>query len=132
MSSTAARADEASSGASASSTDLPAEGPAAPPRSNGELVFEEPWEGRVFGVTLALVDSGAISWSEFQSELVAEIRSWEAAHSEIALPEGASYRYYERWLAAFESLLDRKGLCSETLREGRVQELAKRPHGHDH
>ena len=31
---------------------LDAEGPAAPPRSNGELVFEAPWEARLFGVTM--------------------------------------------------------------------------------
>jgi len=112
--------------------DLPEEGPAAPPRSNGELVFEEPWEGRVFGVTLALVESGAISWPDFQHELVAEIQSWEAAYPEGVDPEGAPYRYYARWLAAFEKLLARKDLCSEATRRAKAHELAVRPHGHDH
>ncbi|MFD9651474.1 hypothetical protein [Streptomyces mirabilis] len=30
------------------SAPLDIEGPAAPPRSNGELVFAEPWESRAF------------------------------------------------------------------------------------
>ena len=33
---------------------LDVDGPAAPPRSNGELAFNAPWERRVFGVTMAL------------------------------------------------------------------------------
>ena len=34
--------------------------PAAPPRRNGELVFEVPWESRAFGVALALCEAGAL------------------------------------------------------------------------
>ena len=34
------------------------DGPAAPPRSNGELVFAEPWESRAFGVAVALARRG--------------------------------------------------------------------------
>ena len=29
-------------------------GPAAPPRSNGEVVFDTPWQQRVFALSLAL------------------------------------------------------------------------------
>ena len=36
-----------------------AEGPAAPPRANGELVFEAPWESRAFGIAIALVERQA-------------------------------------------------------------------------
>ena len=49
--------------------DLPEEGPAAPPRSNGELVFEAPWEGRLFGLTLAMIEARAFTWKEFQAEI---------------------------------------------------------------
>ena len=35
-----------------------ADAPAAPPRDNGELVFEAPWESRAFGVAVALHDAG--------------------------------------------------------------------------
>ena len=37
---------------------LDIEGPAAPPRSNGELVFAAPWESRAFGLAMALHDGG--------------------------------------------------------------------------
>ena len=74
--------------------DLPEEGPAAPPRSNGELVFEAPWEGRLFGLTLAMIEARAFTWKEFQ----AEIATWASEHR----AEGSDYDYYRRWLAAFE------------------------------
>ena len=46
--------------------ELDVDGPAAPPRSNGELVFGEPWEGRAFGLVMALVDSGRLSYEDFR------------------------------------------------------------------
>ena len=54
---------------------LDVEGSAAPPRRNGELVFAEPWQGRAFGLTMALVDRGAISYDAFRERLIARIRS---------------------------------------------------------
>ena len=33
---------------------LDTEGPAAPPRANGELVFTAPWQSRIFGTTMHL------------------------------------------------------------------------------
>ncbi len=53
------------------------EGPAAPPRSNGELVFEEPWESRAFGVAVALSDKETFAWERFRQELIAEIGAWQ-------------------------------------------------------
>jgi hypothetical protein len=41
------------------------DGVAEPPRKNGELVFEAAWEGRLFGVTMALHEAGAFAWEEF-------------------------------------------------------------------
>ena len=35
-------------------------GAAAPPRSNGELVFAEPWESRAFGMAVTLADAGVV------------------------------------------------------------------------
>ena len=90
---------------------LPIDGPAAPPRSNGELVFAAPWESRLFGMTLALIESGAFAWRDFQDELVASIRAWEAA----AAP-GAEYRYYERWQEALERLLARRDSARDRAR----------------
>jgi nitrile hydratase accessory protein len=103
------------------------EGAAAPPRANGELVFAAPWESRVFGITMALHAQGRFDWEEFRSRLIAEIAAWERTH-----PDGAPYRYYERWLAALESLLTATGLCEPTALDAAAEELAARPAGHDH
>jgi len=103
------------------------DGPAAPPRANGELVFAAPWESRVFGMTMALHAQGRFGWEEFRSRLIAEIAAWERAH-----PDSTGYRYYERWLAALEGLLAAKGLCPRTAVDAAAERLAARPVGHDH
>jgi nitrile hydratase accessory protein len=108
-------------------TGLDQSGPAAPPRVNGELLFEAPWEARVFGLTMALIEAGAFEHDEFRAELIAEIGSWEAGHE-----AGGTYRYYERWLAALATLLAAKELCAADLLAARERELAARPAGHDH
>jgi len=77
-------------------------GAAALPRKNGELVFDEAWQGRIFGMTVAMSHEASFEWREFQAKLIAEI-----AHAER---EGESSSYYARWLLAFERLLADKGL----------------------
>jgi nitrile hydratase accessory protein len=67
-------------------------GAAALPRRNGELVFEAPWQGRVFAMALAVVERLGLDWGEFQRRLIVEID----AHPEAP--------YYESWLAALERL----------------------------
>jgi nitrile hydratase accessory protein len=104
-------------------------GPAAPPRRNGELVFEAPWESRLFGITLALLRAGRFEWEEFRRLLIAEIGRWERASR--GSPE-AEFRYYERWHAALEQLVEQKGLCPGREIEARARVLATRPPGHDH
>jgi len=83
-----------------------------PPRKNGELVFDTPWEGRSFGLALALHQQRRFEWEEFRQRLISRI---------AAQPTGD---YYEQWLQALESLLIAKGVC--TLKEiaGRVDEFA--------
>jgi nitrile hydratase accessory protein len=107
--------------------DLPIAGPTAPPRSNGEMVFDAPWESRLFGVTMALVEADRFAWSEFQQRLVAAVRRWEAEH-----PDGEGYRYYERWAEALESLLDDLDIVATETTDARVLALAVRPAGADH
>ena len=79
-------------------------GEAALPRRNGELVFDEAWQGRIFGLTVAMSHQACFEWREFQAQLIAEI-----AHAER---EGGAASYYERWLHAFERLLAAKGLLN--------------------
>ena len=107
--------------------ELATTGPTAPPRSNGEMVFDAPWESRLFGVTLALVEAERFAWTEFQQRLIAAVRRWETEH-----PDGEGYRYYERWAEALESLLDDLGIVAVETTDERVLALAARPAGHDH
>lgn len=106
---------------------LSAEGPAAPPRDNGELVFAEPWESRAFGMAVALHDAGAFTWERFQSELIGRIAAWEAAH-----PSGEGWSYYRCWLQALEDVLAEAGTVSRDEITGRAGALSARPAGHDH
>jgi nitrile hydratase accessory protein len=106
---------------------LDVEGPAAPPRSNGELVFTEPWEGRAFGVTMALVHGGVLDHETFRTALIDRIAAWEDGR-----PAGEEFGYYRCWLAALEQVLGRAGLVSADDVLRRSAELAARPAGHDH
>jgi nitrile hydratase accessory protein len=86
-------------------------GVAALPRQSGELVFQDPWERRVFALAVALCEQGLYTWNEFRDRLMAAIAAAEQATGPdtraAALPS-----YYEHWLAAFEQLLREKGLCT--------------------
>lgn len=95
------------------------------PRSNGELVFEEPWESRAFGMAAALADSGAFDWGEFQSGLIAAI-------AERGNDDQQVYRYYERWLGALETLVISRGLVSAQDLDERITQFSCRPTDHDH
>ena len=109
------------------SVTLDVDGPAAPPRANGELVFAAPWESRAFGLALALNEAGLIEWDDFRQALIREIGDWEAAH-----PSGAGWSYYECWLRALERTAGAKGLVDPRALADRAAMLAARPAGHDH
>jgi len=68
-------------------------GTAAWPGSDVEPVFDEPWEGRSFGLALSLVDGLGLSWDDFRVELIAAIES------------DPSRPYYESWMLALERLV---------------------------
>ena len=81
-------------------------GVAAPlPRSNGDLVFEEVWQGRALGLGVVVLEHTGAPWSEFRDHLVAAI----AAH-EPAPGDSAANAYYTAWLDAIEALLAARGL----------------------
>lgn len=102
---------------------------AAPPRSNGELVFEEPWESRVFGLAVALHDAGHVDFEAFRARLIEEIGRWEQEHGSPS--EG--YRYYERWLRALERTLLHEGLVDPVrMKETRIALAREWAHDHDH
>ena len=84
------------------------------PRDNGELVFEAPWEGRAFGIAVALNEGGRYEWSEFVSQLSREIKADPSDEK----------AYYEKWLAGLAGLAVEKGLISE-------EELSRRTHEYE-
>jgi nitrile hydratase accessory protein len=106
---------------------LDIEGPAAPPRANGELVFAEPWEGRAFGLTMALVHGGTISYETFRTALIERIGAWEADP-----PHGECFNYYRCWLQALERVVAGAGLVTASELDDRSAGFAARPVGHDH
>jgi nitrile hydratase accessory protein len=76
-------------------------GPAAPfPAVDGEPVFAEPWEGRVFAMAVDLVERAGASWETFRSRLVA------------AIAEDPQRPYYESWVVALERLALETGTVS--------------------
>ena len=102
---------------------------AAPPRANGELVFEAPWQSRVFGVAVALHELGLLDFEEFRARLIDEIQGWQAAHPGSA--EG--WGYYERWLAALERTLAERGWLQPEDVEARAAAIrGEHVHDHDH
>lgn len=57
----------------------PPDDPEAPPRHNGELVFDAPWQARAFGLVVALLDHHDKDWDAFRPHLVAAIAAAPAA-----------------------------------------------------
>ncbi|MGH9280760.1 MAG: nitrile hydratase accessory protein [Acidimicrobiales bacterium] len=110
-----------------SSPALDIDGPAAPPRSNGELVFAEPWESRAFGLAMTLHDRGAFDWETFRLALIASVAEWERDQS-----DGERWSYYRCWLSALERVLADGGVVTADEVAARAGELAERPPGHDH
>ncbi len=82
-----------------------------PPRKNGELVFDAPWEGRSFGLALALHEQGLFDWEEFRQRLISGITA------------NPTDDYYEQWLRALVSLLVDKRILTHEELTARVQEF---------
>jgi len=81
---------------------LDVDGPAAPPRRNGELVFEAPWQSRVFGLAAAIVDTCFAGDREpFRQELIR------------AIADEPERPYWDSWTAALEKLVVEHGLVDE-------------------
>jgi nitrile hydratase accessory protein len=82
------------------------EGPEALPRSNGELVFEAPWESRAFALAVGLGREGVYDWEDFRARLIAEIGAWEAEHpGAVDDAEREGWSYYDHWLTSLEGVL---------------------------
>ena len=102
-----------------------------PPMANGEIVFDAPWQGRVFGMAVTLAEGGAFAWSDFQQSLIETIAQWEAQPRRAVAPEDP-YPYFELFAEALERVLLNRGLVARSALDQTTQEIASRPHGHDH
>jgi nitrile hydratase accessory protein len=76
------------------------EGPAGPPRDNGELVFDAPWEARAFALAIAVIQRLDLPWDAFRLRLIDEIAN------------APDRPYYESWTLALESLILSLGLTT--------------------
>jgi hypothetical protein len=75
--------------------ELDVDGPTAPPRSNGELVFDAPWQARVFGLAAAVVETRFGGDREpFRQQLIA------------AIADDPERPYWDSWVVALEHLVD--------------------------
>jgi nitrile hydratase accessory protein len=77
------------------------------PRDNGELVFDEPWQGRALGMGVVALEGTGASWAEFRRHLAAAIAARPPREGE----SGAT-AYYAAWLDALEALLAERGLLN--------------------
>ena len=105
----------------------------APPRTNGELIFDAPWESRAFGMAMVLHQKSAYTWPEFSSRLATEITAQaedSLAERVLPVPDGTGANYYERWLSSLEKLLVEKGILSTNELETRTAEFAAGDHSH--
>ncbi len=86
-------------------------GAVALPRENGELVFKAPWQGRVFGLAVGIVQQRGLEWEEFRRRLITAI-------------DGDPERpYYESWTAALNALVVDLGVATAADLEGRVANI---------
>ena len=90
-------------------------GPGAPPRANGEMVFEQPWQRRLFATTIALCQSGTIVYAEFRDRLIAEV----ADHPDA---------YWSSWQDALEGLLVHHHLCDPAQLSDRAKAFGEHAH----
>ena len=98
-----------------------------PPMANGEVLFEAPWHGRVFGMAVALHEAGVFNWDEFQQQLIDVIGVWDRSAQ-----DADDYQYYEHFQTALQQLMVKKNLLSLDDLAHRQTHLANLPHGHDH
>ena len=86
-------------------------GEAALPRQNGELVFDAPWQGRLLGMALAVVEERGLEWDDFRERLIA------------AIDADPTRPYYESWTAALTDLVVDLGIADAHDVDGRAARM---------
>ena len=86
------------------------------PRDEQGPVFKEPWEAKAFAMALRLHQRGLFTWPEWAAALSQEIGA-ARARGDADLGD----TYYQHWLRALETMVERKGAAS-------ADELARYQH----
>ena len=63
------------------------------PRSNGELTFDEPWQGRALAMAIALVERLDLRWDDFRRHLIA------------AIDDDPDRPYWDSWAVALDAFV---------------------------
>ena len=63
------------------------------PRSNGELTFDEPWQGRALAMAIALVERFDMQWDDFRRHLI------------VAIDARPERPYWDSWAAALDAFV---------------------------
>ncbi len=91
------------------------------PKDDDGPVFSEPWEAQAFAMAVKLHERGVFTWNEWAETLGAKLH----AHPQRS--------YYENWLDALETLVERKAVLGHAERLQRIADwdAAARatPHG---
>ena len=85
------------------------------PRDNGELVFEEPWQGRVLGMGVVTLERLGLSWADLRPHLGEAIRRHRYSQAE---PPATGY--YAAFLDALETLLAERGVLEPPAQRSQV------------
>ena len=110
------------------SAPLDIEGPAAPPRSNGELVFAEPWESRAFGMAVSPVRGGRVHLAAVPGGADRPDRAPGRPHRPRASTGTTTGTGWARWRTCWPTAAP---CCADEV-TARARTLARRPTGHDH
>jgi nitrile hydratase accessory protein len=84
------------------------DGAAGPPRDNGEVVFDAPWEARAFALAIAVVQRLDLPWDAFRLRLIDQIT------------DAPDRPYYESWTLALELLILNLGLTTPDALDART------------
>lgn len=80
-----------------------------PVDSNGEVLFQAPWQVQTFATVIFLTEKGVLRLEDFRARLDYEI---ESAIKDVNDPEiYLASTYYQLWLVTLEALLIEKGIC---------------------
>lgn len=92
-------------------------GKVKPPRTEGDnLDVSELWHTRAFGLTVALQDQGYFEWETFRQQLIDTIGEWDETHD----PSDEDWDYWECWMEALVTLLEKNELLQEKSLEDEV------------